>query len=310
MQLPTTQLGSTGMEITRIGVGAWAIGGSWGPQDDEKSIAAIHRAVELGVNWIDTAHAYGWGHSESIVGRAIEGLSPRPYVFTKCSILKGTDTPFVQVLKRESIRRELEGSLERLGVDAIDLYQIHHPTPEEDIDEGWTTLNELKDEGLVRHIGVSNFTAAQMRAMGSIAPVESLQPPYSLIDREAESELFPYVEEAAIGVIVYSPMYSGLLTGRMTKERIASLPAEDWRREDPEFQAPKLDGNLALVERIRSVATRLGASPGAVAIAWTLRHPAVNGAIVGFRNPRQVDDVIGGAALELDDACVDEITPA
>src|SRR4051794_41119724 len=235
-QLATTELGSTGLEITRVGFGAWAIGGGgwefgWGAQDDEQSIDAIHHALELGINWIDTAAAYGFGRSEEVVGRALEGVEERPYVFTKASLLEGPGRKVVHSLKRDSIRREAEASLARLGVDAIDLYQIHWPIPEEDIEEGWSAMKELKDEGLVRHIGVSNFSADQMRPIRSIAPVETLQPPYSLIARDVEPEILPFAEREGIGVIVYSPMGSGLLTGTMTRDRIESLPADDWRRD-------------------------------------------------------------------------------
>ena len=310
--LRTTQLGSTGMEITRVGFGAWAIGGNgwefgWGPQDDEQSIAAIHRALELGVNWIDTAAAYGLGRSEAIVRRALEGLEQRPYVFTKASLLDGGGGRIVHSLKRESLRREVEASLERLGVDAIDLYQIHWPDPPADVEEGWSTFAELKDEGLVRHIGVSNFDVEQLRRIQSIAPVETLQPPYSLVERDAAGEILPYAQREGIGVIVYSPMGSGLLSGGMTRERAEALPDDDWRKEDPRFQEPQLTEHLALVERLREVGERHGAGPGAVAVAWTLRHPAVDAAIVGFRRPDQVDPLVGAANLELTDADLDLI---
>jgi aryl-alcohol dehydrogenase-like predicted oxidoreductase len=310
--LNTTQLGNTGLEITRVGFGAWAIGGGgwefgWGPQEDEASIAAIHRALEHGVNWIDTAAAYGFGHSEQVVGRAIEGLTERPYVFTKCSLLEGPGRTVVNSLKRDSILREAEDSLTRLGVDAIDLYQIHWPRPDEDIEEGWGALAELKQQGLVRHIGVSNFDVEQMRRIQRIAPIETLQPPYSLIDRDVEWEILPFAEREGIGVIVYSPMASGLLTGRMTRERIAQMPDDDWRKRDQRFNEPRLSENLELVERLKAVADRHGTTPGAVAIAWTLRNPAVDGAIVGFRGPDQVDPLLPAAGLQLTDEDLDQI---
>jgi aryl-alcohol dehydrogenase-like predicted oxidoreductase len=304
-QLKTVQLGTTGLEITPVGLGAWAIGGGgydwgWGTQEDNESIAAIHQALELGVNWIDTAARYGFGHSEEVVGRALAGLDRRPYVFTKGGQPEGPNRTTLQSLRRDSLRRELEGSLERLGLEAIDLYQIHWPVPEE-IEEGWTTFAELKEEGLVRHIGVSNFDVAQLRRAQAIAPVETLQPPYSLVDREAEKEILPFAERERIGVIVYSPMGSGLLTGAMTRERIASLPEDDWRKHDPRFQEPQLSERLALVERIEAVAQRRGVAPGAIAVAWTLHNSAVDGAIVGFRRPDQVDPIVGAANVELDD---------
>ena len=305
MQLSTTRLGSTALSITPIGFGGWAIGGDLGDSDDRDSIAAIQRAHELGINWIDTAPVYGFGRSERVIRQALEGIEPRPYVFTKCALLEGPDGDAIAVLKRDSIRREVHASLDRLGVDAIDLYQIHVPMPVEDIEEGWSTLVELKDEGLVRHIGVSNFTAEQIGAVRSIAPVETVQPQYSLIDRAAEGELLPFAEQAGIGVIVYSPMGSGLLTGRMTRERIASMPDDDWRKQDPRFREPELSRNLQLVDRLAAVADRHGTAPGAVAIAWTLRNAAVDGAIVGFRSPDQVDPLLEAANLELSD---DDIT--
>jgi aryl-alcohol dehydrogenase-like predicted oxidoreductase len=304
IQLRTAELGKTGMEITSVGFGAWAIGGGgwefgWGAQDDEASIETIHRALELGVNWIDTAAAYGLGHSEEIVGRALEGVHPRPYVFTKASLLDGGGGRIVHSLKRDSIRREVEASLARLRVEAIDLYQIHWPNPDEDLEEGWAAFAELKAEGLVRHIGVSNFDVAQLRRAQTIAPVETLQPQYSLVDRSGEREILPFAQHEDIGVIVYSPMGSGLLTGAMTRERIASLPDDDWRKDDPRFQEPALSEHLATVERLQAVAERHDTTPGAVAIAWTLADTPVDGAIVGFRRPAQVDPLVSAANLEL-----------
>ena len=302
-QLRTTTLGSTGLEITRVGFGAWAVGGGgergWGPQADDESIAAIHRALELGVNWIDTAAAYGFGRSERVVGQALAAVDERPYVFTKASLLDDGTRHIRHVLKRDSILREAEASLQRLGVDAIDLYQIHWPIPDEDIEEGWAAMAELKERGLVRHIGVSNFSADQLRRIQSIAPVETIQPPYSLIDRAAEAEILPHAQRDGIGVIVYSPMGSGLLTGAMTRERIATLPADDWRSRDVRFAEPQISEHLALGARLRAVADRHGVTPGAVAVAWTLRNPAVDGAITGFRRPAQVDPILAAAGLEL-----------
>lgn len=303
-QLATTGLGGTGLEITRVGLGVWAIGGTgyefaWGEQDDDQSLAAIDRALELGVNWIDTAAVYGLGHSEEVVGRALAGRKDHPYVFTKASLLDGGGGRIVHQLKRDSILREVDSSLNRLGVDAIDLYQIHWPDPEPDIEEAWATFAELKERGLVRHIGVSNFNVAQMQRIQQIAPVETLQPPYSLIDRAVEGSILPFAERERIGVIVYSPMGSGLLSGAMTRERIASLPEDDWRKRSAEFNEPRLAHNLDLVERLRLVAGRHDATPGAVAVAWTLLNPAVDGAIVGFRRPSQVDPILTAAAIGL-----------
>jgi aryl-alcohol dehydrogenase-like predicted oxidoreductase len=310
--LETRQLGTTGLEITSVGFGAWAIGGGdweygWGPQEDDDSVAAIHRALELGVNWIDTAAAYGFGRSEEVVGRALAGLEQRPFVFTKSSLLEGPGRTVLHNLKRDSILREAEASLERLGIDAIDLYQIHWPVPDEDIEEGWAAMAEVKERGLARHIGVSNFSVEQLQRIQQIAPVETLQPQYSLVERDVEEDVLPFAEREDIGVIVYSPMGSGLLTGRMTRERIDALPDDDWRKHDPRFQEPQLARHLALVERLETVAGRHDTSPGAVAVAWTLRNAAVDGAIVGFRRPDQVDPILAAASLELTDADVAEI---
>jgi len=303
-QLKTAPLGATGLEITRIGFGAWAIGGGgwefgWGPQEDDQSVAAIHHALEQGINWIDTAAAYGFGHSEQIVGRALEGLAQRPYVFTKGSLLEGPGRRVVHSLRRDSLIREAEASLQRLGIDAIDLYQIHWPDPAADIEEGWAAVAELKERGLVRHIGVSNFDVEQLRRIQQIAPVETLQPPYSLVDRAVEDDILPFAEREGIGVIAYSPMGSGLLSGAMTRERIAALPDDDWRKRDERFTEPALSRHLATVARLENVAGRHGTTAGAVAIAWTLANPAVDGAIVGFRRPEQVDPLVAAADLEL-----------
>ena len=311
-QLPATQLGGTGMAITRVGFGAWAIGGGgwqfgWGPQQDEESIAAIQHGISRGINWIDTAAAYGFGRSEEVVGKAISQLPGKPYVFTKCSLLEGPGRKVVHSLERDSVFREAEASLARLGVDAIDLYQIHWPNPAHQIGEGWSALAELKARGLVRHIGVSNFTAQQLQRIAQIAPVETLQPPYSLVNRDAEEALLPAARRGGTGVIVYSPMGSGLLTGAMTRDRIARLPGDDWRKTHRDFTEPRLTGHLNLVRRLARVAERHGTTPGAVAVAWTLRNPAVDGAIVGFRSPAQVDPLLPAASLTLTDQDVAEI---
>ncbi len=316
----TRQLGTSDMSLTPIGFGAWAIGGpgyafSWGPQDDNDSIAAIHHALDLGINWIDTAAGYGLGHSERVVGRALKARTGanRPYVFTKGSLVWDDTGEIRHSLKAASLRREVEASLKRLETDRIDLYQIHWPAfprgnpHAPDLEEGWTALVEMQREGKLRHIGVSNFDVAQLERIGRIAKPASLQPPYSLIVRGAEKELFPYCLSQRIGVIVYSPMQSGLLTGAMTRERIAALPADDWRRNNTHFKEPELTRNLALVERLRAIGKRHGRSPAEVAIAWTLHNPAVTGAIVGARTPQQVDGFIGAAEWRLSEADVREV---
>jgi aryl-alcohol dehydrogenase-like predicted oxidoreductase len=302
--MQTKRLGNSDLEITPLGIGAWAMGGSgwafsWGPQDDQESIAAIHAALDRGINWIDTAAVYGLGHSEEVVARALEGRSAKPYVFTKCERVWNERGEITKSLKEPSIRQEVEASLRRLKIDVIDLYQIHWPEPDEDIEEGWTAMAELKQEGKVRHIGVSNFNADQMKRAQAIAPITSLQPPYSLISPEIEESILPYAQANNIGVIVYSPMKSGLLSGGMTRERVAAFPADDFRRRVPNFQEPLLTRNLALAELLRAIGKRHGRTPGEVAIAWTLRHPAVTAAIVGMRSASQVDGVISAAAFRL-----------
>jgi aryl-alcohol dehydrogenase-like predicted oxidoreductase len=315
IEMQTKQLGNSDLQITAVGFGAWALGGSgwqfaWGAQNDEDSIAAIHRALAVGVNWIDTAAIYGVGHSEEVVGRAVKSWSgPKPYIFTKCGLVADAKGIVSKNLDGGSIRREVENSLRRLGVDVIDLYQIHWP-PDPDspkLEEGWSTLADLKREGKVRWIGVSNFDVKQLRRAKAIAPITSLQPPYSLVHRGVEEDILPYCLRDGIGVIVYSPMASGLLTGAMTAERATKLPKDDWRKSDPEFNEPKLSRNLALVERLREIAKRHGRSPGEVAIAWTLRNPAVTGAIVGARNARQAEGVMRAGELRLSDKEVNEI---
>lgn len=300
------KLGNSDMLITSVGFGAWAIGGTgwpgaWGSQDDKASVAAIHRALELGINWIDTAAVYGLGHSEEIVARALsEWSGPRPYVFTKCGLRRDGSGKIREILKAESIRRECEESLRRLRVDRIDLYQIHWPVDDiAELEEGWAAMAQLQREGKVRWIGVSNFDAEQMKRAQAIAPITSLQPPYSLIRRDIEEEILPFCEREAIGVIVYSPMGSGLLTGKMTRERIGKLPDDDWRKHHISFQEPRLSEHLALVERLRTVGAKYGRSPGEVAIAWTLGHHAVTGAIVGARSAQQVDGVMNAGTLRL-----------
>ncbi|MFN0084005.1 MAG: aldo/keto reductase [Blastocatellia bacterium] len=306
------QLGNSDLRITPLGIGAWAMGGAgwafaWSDQDDDASVAAIHAALDAGINWIDTAAVYGLGHSEEVVAKAMRGRANPPYVFTKCGRHWDENRQIVKLLKRESIRRECENSLRRLGVDVIDLYQMHWPEPDEDIEEGWTAMAELKEEGKVRWIGVSNYDVAQLRRVQSIAPVTSLQPPYSLIRREVEPEVLPYARTHNIGVIGYSPMGSGMLSGAMTRERVANLPEDDWRRRGPQFQEPLLTRNLGLVEKLKEIAARHGRNAGEAAIAWTLANPAVTGAIVGFRNPEQVAGIIGAMEFRLSPEEVAEI---
>jgi aryl-alcohol dehydrogenase-like predicted oxidoreductase len=288
-----------------MGGGDWQF--AWGPQDDQQSISAIHAALDRGVNWIDTAAVYGLGHSEEVVGRAIAGRTLRPYVFTKCSLVWNEKREISNSLKADSIKRECEASLRRLKVDAIDLYQIHWPNPDADIEEGWASLAKLKQDGKVRWIGVSNFTSKQMDRCRKFASITSLQPPYSAISPEAEDDVLPYCQKHGIGAIVYSPMKSGLLSGKMTKERVANFPQDDFRRRALNFQEPALSRNLELAELMKKIGARHNRSAGEVAIAWTLRHPAVTGAIVGFRSAEQVSGVIGAMDFRLTPSEVEEI---
>ena len=287
-------LGNSDLHLTSIGFGAWAIGGgnwefAWGPQDDNESITAIHRALDLGVNWIDTAAIYGLGHSEEMVGRALKAASHKPFVFTKCSMRWHDDRTIYRSLKAKSLEEELNNSLHRLGRDTIDLYQIHWPNPEPEIEEGWETLAKFKKQGKIRYIGVSNFSVAQMKRAQKIAPITSLQPPFSMLRRAIEEEILPYAQANNIGVISYSPMVSGLLTGKMTTARVAALPQDDWRRRAPEFNEPRLSRNLRIVELLREIGKPHNVEPGVVAVAWTLYHPAIAASIVGGRSSQQVE---------------------
>ena len=310
--MKTKQLGNSDMKLTPIGVGAWAMGGGgwafgWGPQDDNESIAAIRAALDKGVNWIDTAAVYGLGHSEEVVAKAVKGLGNLPYIFTKCERIWNEKREIGKSLKADSVRREVEASLRRLQVERIDLYQIHWPEPDEQIEEGWTEMAKLKAEGKVRYIGLSNFNADQMRRAQAIAPITSLQPPYSMISPEIEESILPYCAQNNIGVIVYSPMKSGLLSGGMTRERVAAFPQDDFRKRAPAFQEPQLSRNLELAELLRAMGQRHGRTPGEVAIAWTLRRPEVTAAIVGMRSAKQVEGVIGAAEFRLSPEEVAEI---
>ena len=310
--MQTRQFGNSDMQITRLGLGTWAIGGGgwafgWGPQDDEASIATIHRAIDLGINWIDTAAVYGLGHSEEIVAKALKGRSDRPYVFTKGSRVWNDQGEITSSLKEQSLRREVENSLHRLEVDTIDLYQLHWPNPDPDIEEGWSTLAKLKSEGKLRYIGVSNFSVEQMERARKIAPITSLQAPYSLIKRDIEHDILPYCQEHNIGVIVYSPMMSGLLSGKMTRERIDNFPEDDWRKRNEEFQEPRLTRNFKLASLLQDIGYPYNRTTAEVAIAWTLRHPAVTGAIVGGRRPEQVEEIIGAAEFRLSESELEQI---
>jgi aryl-alcohol dehydrogenase-like predicted oxidoreductase len=310
--MQTQQLGQTDLFITPLGFGSWAVGGGgwqfgWGAQDDSESMAAINRALDLGINWIDTAAVYGLGHSEEIVGKALKGRAERPYIFTKCSMVWDEKGNIGHSLKRNSIRREVEESLRRLQVEAVDLYQIHWPNQDIDIEEGWSAFSDLKREGKVRYIGVSNFNVEQLKRAMKIDRVDSLQPPYSLIHPDVEDKILPFCEENGIGVIVYSPMMSGLLSGRMTRERINNFPEDDWRKNNPEFQDPRLYRNLWLAELLKNIGRHDGLSAGEIAIAWTLRLSAVTGAIVGGRNPEQVDGIVGAADFRLSEDEIDGI---
>jgi len=307
------RLGNSDLDITTIGYGAWAIGGggwafAWGPQDDDESVATIREAIDLGINWVDTAAVYGLGHSEEVVAKALDGLKQRPYVFTKCARVWDDKGEIGKSLRAESIIDECEASLKRLKVDVIDLYQIHWPEPDEDIEEGWQAMVKLKEQGKARWIGVSNFNGSQMDRIRKFGPITSLQPPYSLIRPEVEPEILPYCKANGVGVISYSPMGNGLLTGAWNKERHASLPADDWRKtKNKYFQEPQFSRNLRLAEVLQGIARRNGRTAGEAAIAWVLRNPAVTGAIVGARKPGQLQELVGAGDWRLTDAEVGEI---
>jgi aryl-alcohol dehydrogenase-like predicted oxidoreductase len=295
--MQTRKLGWTDLNLTTIGYGSWAVGGggwqwSWGPQDDQASLAAILRAMELGVNWIDTAPVYGLGHSEEVVGQALKKLPQRPFLATKCCRVWDQDKHISGRLKKESVRAECEASLRRLGVEVIDLYQIHWPDPEADIEEGWSAMADLVKAGKVRYIGVSNFSVEQLKRLQPIHRIASLQPPYSMLKRGAESDLLAYCAANQMGVVAYSPMQKGLLTGKIRGG--AQLAADDHRRQDPDFQDPRLKVHLELVERLRPIAAGHGKSVAQLAIAWVLRRPEVTAAIVGARQPAQIEETVAG----------------
>ncbi|MFM7208055.1 MAG: aldo/keto reductase [Planctomycetaceae bacterium] len=303
--MQTRRLGNSDLEITRLGFGAWAIGGGdwafgWGPQDDADSITAIREALDLGVNWIDTAPVYGLGRSEEVVAKALAGVPRRPFVFTKCGRIWDDRREIGKRLKALSVRAECEASLRRLQVERIDLLQIHWPEPDEDLEEGWTECARLQEEGKVRWIGVSNFSVPQLERARSIAAVTSLQPPYSMLRRDIEAGILPWCAAHGVGVLAYSPMASGLLTGGWTHARHAALPDDDWRKaKNPLFQEPRFSQGLAVVETLRGIASAHGTTPGAVALAWVLAHPAVTAAIVGARRPGQFADLAAAADLAL-----------
>jgi len=311
--MQTRQLGDSELEFTTLGLGTWAIGGGdwdfgWGPQDDKESVAAIQRALDLGVNWIDTAAIYGLGHAEEVVAKAIAGRRDQVIVATKCGLRwdEGTTTPFGQ-LDSASVREEAEASLRRLDVDVIDLYQVHWPNPDEDVEEAWSTIAELIDEGKVRYAGVSNFTVAQLERIQEIHPVTSLQPPYSMLERGVEDDLLEYCAAHSIGVIAYSPMKAGLLTGKYTREKIDALPKEDWRRGSDQFKEPRLSANLKLIEQLKPIAERNNLSMGQLAIAWVLRRPEVTAAIVGARRPQQIEETVKAGNKTLMKADIEQI---
>ena len=316
--METRKLGNSDLQLSPVGFGAWAIGGagwefSWGQQEDADSIAAILRALELGVNWIDTAAVYGTGHSEEVVSQAVkQWKGKRPYLFTKSTLRWDENRKVYPDHSAASIRKECEDSLRRLGVDAIDLYQMHWPPRDNgaELEEAWSAMRDLQKEGKVRWIGVSNFDRSQMERAAKIAPITSDQPPYSIIRRAIEAEVLPHCEKNGIGVISYAPMASGLLTGAMTRERAAALPADDFRSRNPEFREPRLSKNIELVERLRKVGARYGRGPGEVAIAWVLRHPAITGAIVGARNAKQAEGVMRAGEIKLSKEEIAEIEGA
>jgi aryl-alcohol dehydrogenase-like predicted oxidoreductase len=312
--MQTRKLGFTDMEFTTCGFGAWAVGGQWdwgwGPQEDSESIATIQKGLDLGINWIDTAAAYGLGHSEEVVGRAIKGHRDRIYIATKCGLVWDgrTDGKVDNRLKAWSIRKEAEDSLRRLGVDVIDLYQIHWPNPDEDIEEGWTEIARLVEEGKVRYAGASNFTVEQLQRVQKIHPVASLQPEYSMLERSVEQDLLVYCAENRIGVVAYSPMASGLLTGKYTRETMQSIAPDDWRRKYSEhFREPALSANLVLVEKLTEVAHRYNRTPGELAVAWVLRRSELTAAIVGARRASQIESIAPASDWQLTAEVVDEI---
>jgi aryl-alcohol dehydrogenase-like predicted oxidoreductase len=300
----TNLLGNTGLRLTALGLGTWAMGGGdwrfgWGPQDDRQSMAAVHRALELGINWIDTAPVYGLSHCEEVVGQALRGLKSRPLIASKCGRLWDAERQITPRIKRQSILAEIDDSLRRLGVDVLDLYQMHWPQPDEDIEEGWQAMADVVRQGKARHVGVCNFNLAQLERIRPIHPIASLQPPYSLLNRGVESELLGYCAKHQIGIVAYSPMQKGLLTGKVNRHWLAGLAPADHRHNDSNFQEPRLSANLAFVEGLQRIAQGHGRTVAELAIAWVLRRPEVTSAIVGARRPDQIEQTIGAADWKL-----------
>jgi aryl-alcohol dehydrogenase-like predicted oxidoreductase len=306
------QLGSSNLEISVIGLGTWAMGGegwefSWGPQDDEESIKTIHKAMEAGINWIDTAAVYGLGHSEVVVGKAIKGMSSKPLIATKCSRLWDEKGDLYSSLKKESVFREAEDSLKRMQIDVIDLYQIHRPMPEEDLEEGWSAMADLVRQGKIRYIGVSNFSVSQIELVKNIHPVTSVQPPYSMMVRDIESDLLPYCKRNNIGIISYSPIYKGLLTGKVTEAWVSDLASDDHRKKDRNFLSPYLKINIEFVNGLKPIAERKGITIAQLAIAWVIHHEEVTSAIVGSRKPEQLESILPASDISLDENDMERI---
>lgn len=305
------QLGDTNLKLTTVGLGTWAMGGpwqfGWGPQDDDEAIATISASLDAGINWIDTAPIYGLGHSEELVGKALKQTSHKPIIATKCSLLWNDKKEKVSCLKAESIRQECHDSLERLEIETIDLYQIHWPEPEEDIEQAWEEMAKLAKEGKIRYLGVSNSNVEQIKRLQEIHPVDSLQPPYSMIHREVEDELLTYCADNKIGVVAYSPMQRGLLTGKFSPERLASLPLDDHRRRNPDFHEPQFTATLELVEKLRPIAERNGRTLAQLSISWVLRRPEVTAAIVGARKPEQILETAPASDWDLDKEDIEQI---
>jgi aryl-alcohol dehydrogenase-like predicted oxidoreductase len=309
--MQTRRLGDTDLKLTTVGLGTWAIGGpwqfGWGPQDDDEAVAAILKAIDLGINWIDTAAIYGCGHSEELVGKALKQIKIKPIVATKCSLLWNEKREKVSCLKAESIRRECEDSLNRLGIDTIDLYQMHWPEPQSDIEEGWGEMARLQKQGKVRYIGVSNYNTAQLDRIRKVAPVASLQPPYSMLRRDIEKDLLPFCKKHNIGVVAYSPMSRGLLTGKFSKTYLATLAGDDHRLRSGEFQEPQFSINIEFVEKLKPIAAKAGKTVAQLAIAWVLRRPEVTAAIVGARKPSQIEETAPAASWKLSKSDIAEI---